>query len=528
LKKLVSSDTAVALIKDGDVVAINGFIGFGHPEELSMKIEERFLRLGSPRNLTLVYAAGQGDYHEKGINHYAHTGLTKRVICGHIGLAPKLGQLVGRNLVEGYAFPQGVITHLFRAIAGGKPGVVTHVGLGTFVDPRLEGGKLNAISKEDLVQLLTIDGREWMLYKSFPINIALIRGTTADEAGNITMEKEAVLLETLAIAQAAKNSGGIVIAEVERVARRGTLNPRDVKVPGILVDLIVVAAKENRRMSFTIDYDPALSHELRVPSSKKIDIGLNERKVIGRRAAMEIRHGDIVNLGIGIPDAIGAVTVEEGMDEHIYFSIESGLIGGIPADGLNLGAAANPDAVIEHPAQFDFYDGGGLDIAFLGMAQADHQGNVNVSKFGSRVVGPGGFINISQNAKKVVFCGTFKSGRPNYKISRGKLTITDDGNVNKFVAQVEQITFSGQYAQRVGQEVLYITERAVFKLTEAGVILIEVAPGVDVKKDILDHMEFQPVLAQPMQTMDKRIFTEGAMGIREEFLGAGSLEEEVL
>lgn len=436
--------------------------------------------------------------------------------------------MIGRDLVEGYAFPQGVITHLFRAIAGGKPGVVTHVGLETFVDPRLEGGKLNAISKEDLVRLLTIDGREWLFYKSFPIDIALIRGTTADEAGNITMEKEAVFLETLAIAQAAKNSGGIVIAQVERIARKGALNPRDVKVPGIFVDLVVIAAKENHRMSFTIDYDPALSHELRVPSSKKADIGLNERKIIARRAAMEIRHGDIVNLGIGIPDAIGAVCVEEGIDEHIFFSIESGLIGGFPADGLNIGAAANPDAVIEHPAQFDFYDGGGLDIAFLGMAQADYQGNVNVSKFGSRVVGPGGFINISQNAKKVVFCGTFKSGRPNFQIGQGKLAITEDGNVNKFVTHVEQITFSGQYAQRVGQDVLYITERAVFKLTEAGLTLVEVAPGVDVRKDVLDHMDFQPMLAQPVQTMDRRIFTEGAMEIRKEFLGTNTQEEDVL
>ena len=479
MKKLVSSETAVALIKDGDVVAINGFVGFGHPEELSIKIRERFLRMGSPRNLTLVYAAGQGDYHEKGINNYAHKGLTKRVICGHIGLAPKMGALISRNEVEGYAFPQGVITHLFRAIAGGKPGILTHVGLGTFVDPRLEGGRLNDISKEDLVRVLTIDGREWLFYQSFPIDIALIRGTTADEVGNITMEKEAVLLETLAIAQAAKNSGGIVIAEVERIACKGALHPRNVKVPGIFVDLVVVAAKENHSMSFTTDYDPALSHKFRVPWGKRCGIGLSERKVIARRAAMEIRPADIVNLGMGVPDAISAVCVEEEIDEHIFFSIESGLVGGIPADGLNIGAAINPDAVIEQPAQFDFYDGGGLDVAFLGMAQVDLAGNVNVSKFGSRVVGPGGFINISQNAKKVVFCGSFTSGVCNFQIHQGELNIVGDGNIRKFVRQAEQITFSGGYAQKVGQEVLYVTERAVFRLTEKGVTLTEIAPGTN-------------------------------------------------
>jgi len=516
--KLCTSEAAVSLIKDGDTIAINGFIGFGHPEELSVKIEERFLNTGKPRNLTLVHAAGQGDSQTKCINHYGHVGLTKRIVCGHIGLAPKLGQLVANNLAEGYAFPQGVITHLFRAIAGGKPGVVTHVGLETFVDPRIEGGKLNEISTEDLVQLLTIDGRQWLLYKSFPVNVALIRGTTADELGNITMEKEAVFLETLAIAQAAKNSGGLVIAEVERLAKARSLNPREVKVPGILVDIIVVAQKENHPMSFTIDYDPAYSHKLRVPTSAIAKLPLHERKVIGRRGALELLPGKIVNLGIGVPDAVSLVSAEECINDDIYLTLESGLMGGIPATGLSLGAAANPDAVLEQPAQFDFYDGGGVDIAFLGMAQVDTAGNINVSKFGSRVVGPGGFINISQNAKKVIFCGTFTNGGLELAIGDGQLKIIREGSTKKFVRQVQQITFSGKYARHNKQTVLYITERAVFQLTAGGVELLEIAPGVDLERDILGQMEFKPLISQQLKLMDSRIFANQLMGLSKKTL----------
>ena len=523
--KVVSAAEAVRLIHDGDTLATGGFVGIGFAESIAVALERRFLDaqqqsgVGAPRQLTLVYAAGQGDGKKRGLNHLGHAGMVKRVIGGHWGLVPELQKLAVNNAIEAYNLPQGVISHLFRDIAAGKPGTLTHVGLDTFVDPRFGGGKVNARTTEELVRLMTIDGKEYLFYKAFPISVGIIRATTADADGNLTMEREALTLEVLAIAMAARNSGGIVIAQVERIAERGTLHPRQVKVPGVLVDAVVVATDPAHHMqTFSEQYNAAYSGEIRVPLDGLGVMPLCERKIMARRAALELRANDVVNLGIGMPEGVASVAAEEKIIDLLTLTAEPGVIGGIPASGLSFGAAINTQAIIDQPSQFDFYDGGGLDIAVLGLAQADAQGNLNISKFGPRLAGAGGFINISQNAKAVVFLGSFTADGLQLKIDDGSLTVLREGRQRKFVQAVEHRTFSGRESRRRGQRVLYVTERCVFELTDAGLELIEIAPGIDLQRDLLAQMDFSPVVSPHLKLMDAALFRAETMGLRSRLL----------
>ncbi len=523
--KIVSPEAAIAIIQDDDVLATTGYGGNGVPELLLSALEKRFEETGSPKNLTLVHSTGQGDMQDRGLNHLAHEGLIKRIIGGYYGLSPKLAQLATDNKVEAYNFPEGCILQLYRDIASGKPGTFSKVGLGTYIDPRIEGGRMNAKTTEELVELINLSGEEWLFFKSFPISVVFLRGTTADINGNISIEREALVLEDLALAMAAKNSGGYVICQVERIADAGSLPSRNIRIPGMMVDCVVVSEPETHMQNYGTAYNPAFSGEIRVPPQSVDPMPLDERKIVARRCAFELRANSVINLGIGMPEGIGAVCNEERIYRYITLTADPGIVGGVPMKGLDFGAAVNADALLDHTTAFDFIDGGGLDIAFLGMAQADKYGNVNSSKFGNRITGCGGFINISQNSRKVVFIGTFRAGGLEYTIDNGALQILKEGKVKKFVDTVEQITFSGRVAQEKTQPVLFVTERCVLGLTSNGMELLEVAPGIDVERDILPGLEFDPIINHPA-TMDPRLFRPEVMGLKDELLSM-SLDDRI-
>lgn len=514
MAKVIQPEEVTKYIKDGSTVYTTGFNLAGFAEEIAIAIEESFMENGFPRDLTIYYA-NAGNFKDRGINHFAHEGLLKRVVAGHFKVGGNdLSKLVCENKVEAYNLPQGVLVTMGRNIASRRPGVITKVGLGTFVDPRIEGGKVNSRTKncEDLVKIIELDNQEWLYYNLPKIDVTLIRGTAADENGNISMEREGIMLDFLSAAQAAKACGGIVIAQVENIVKAGTIHPKKVKVPGILVDYLVIGKPANHLQNAGTYFNPAYNGDIKIPLNSTNTLALDMRKVICRRAAMEIYHGAVINLGIGMPEGIAAIAAEENFNNLIHLTVESGGIGGLPATGLDFGCAINAEALIEAPYQFDFYDGGGIDIAFLGLAELDNFGNVNVSKFNSRSIGCGGFINITQNAKKLVFCGTFTAGGLIVEIQNGELKIIQEGENKKFISDVEQITFSGKYAVSIGQPVLYVTERAVFQLTPKGLELIEIAPGVDLEKDILQQMNFRPIMKE-VKLMPQNIFQNHGVGI---------------
>ncbi len=511
---VLTADEAIRRIPDGATVLINPVPS----EEIFPAFARVFNATGSPKDLTVVYAAGLGPFSEerKGMNHFAYPGMVKRVIAGHVGLNYLLVKMIADNQCEAYNLPQGVMTQLYREIAAHRPGLVTEVGLGTFVDPRLDGGKLNDRTRdcEDLVELIEIDGREMLRYKPFPVDVGIIRGTKVDVMGNLTGENEAITMENLEVAMAARNSGGIVIAQVEAV-RDKRAHPKKVTVPANLIDYVVVAqSRQAHPHTLFVEHDPSYTGAKVAPLKKQFESRpLDIDKVIARRGALELDKGMIVNLGVGIPMDVAAVAFEEGLLKSLTFNTEIGVFGGLPQGGLNFGPAKNPTAFVSQPQMFDFYNGGGLDVTYVGMAQVDRQGNVNVSKLGSRLIGAGGFIDITQSAKRCCFCGRFSAGELDATIERRKLYIHGDG-IPKFVDKVEQITFSGRVASRKHQDVLYVTERCVFALMPNGLILREVAPGVDIQRDIVDKMQFRPIIPDEVRTMDSVIFSKMKMGLK--------------
>jgi len=490
----VTAEQAASVLRDGDTLLIGGS-GGGHavPDALLEALGIRFRTQGSPRAITALHPVGLGDGGHRGTGHLAQKGLVKRSIAGSYVNSPPMGAMALRDEIEAWSLPQGALSQLMREMAAGRAGLLTKTGLHTFVDPRLQGGRQSASAKEDLVELVQFGGEEMLFFKPYHVDVAFLRGTTADEDGNVSMEQEAVTLEMLSEAQATKRCGGVVVVQVKRIARRGSLHPKMVKIPGILVDLVVVVP--DQAQTFETPYSPAYSGELRVPLDNIPRLPLDARKIVARRGALELFPRAVCNLGSGIFTGIANVAAEEGCLDDICLTNEQGNIGGAPASGGEAGAAMNPDAQVDQPYQFDFYDGGGIDLAFLSFAEFDAVGNVNVSRFGDRLIGPGGFINISQNAQRVIFGGTLTAG--------GK---------PKAVAQVEQVTFSGRYAAQRGQPVLYVTECAVFQLGAQGPELIEIAPGL-MPEDVINRMGFRPAIAPQLREMDAKLFAEAPMGL---------------
>ncbi len=516
--KVITAREAVALIRQDDVVATTGFVQSCIPEALHAALEQRFVESGAPKGLTLIMCAGAGDSKGLGTGRLHHEGLLTRVIAANFGRMPKVAQAAQDNKIQAYNLPQGIISKLYRSCASGQPGLFSKVGLHTYVDPRLGGGKVNALTTEDVVKLVEVEGREWLFYKATPIDVALIRATSADPSGNLSMERECLTLDVLAQAMGAHNNGGIVIAQVERIVEQGSIKPKDVKVPGILVDCVVVAdPPELHRMNYGVVYDPALSGEVRVPVEGMAKMQLDERKIIARRAAFELPPNGVINLGVGAPDGVAAIANEEKVTEYIVMTTEAGAVGGVLAGGSSFGSSANAHSILDQNQMFDFYHGGGLDLTCLGMAECDAKGNVNTSRFGGRLNGCGGFIDISQNARAVVFAGTFTAGGLDVAIEGGSLTIRKEGKVRKFIQNVEQVTFSGTYAAMRPQPVIYVTERCVFQLTPEGMELIEVAPGIDIERDILAQMDFKPIINKPMP-MNPRIFIDEPMDLLSDLL----------
>ena len=514
--KVMSAREAVSLIRDDDVLAISAAGVIGFPDYVVKALEDRFLETEHPRGLTLFSGCGHGTGGHQGDNRFAHKGFLKCAIGSHPEPSDELRVLIEQNELEAYVLPQGILNQLYRCSAAKQPGLLSKIGIGTYIDPRLEGGKINSVTKEEIVSLMELNGEEWLFYKSHPISAGIIRGTSADENGNLTIEHEPLKLEILEIALAVKARGGKVIAQVKQVVTNGTLCSQHVVVPAELIDAVVVTEEPElyHRQSKGIYYSPFISGELRCPpvqAAQSSDV-LEAQDVVCRRAVYELYPGAVVNVGVGIGSGVGTVAEIENMVDKVTFTLELGLFGGTPQKRPNFATSVNQNSFVAHPSMFDFYHGGGLDITFLGAAEVDKDGNVNVSRFGGRAAGQGGFIDISQTSKKVVFCTYFKARGLAVQVADGKVAITEEGKTPKFVENVDQITFNGKLARELGKEVYYVTERAVFKLVKNGVMLVEIAPGIDLEKDIIGQMGFRPLISENLKIMDARIFVPGRMG----------------
>ena len=511
----VTARQAAEMIKDGSTIGLAGMGLSGWAEEVGCAIRDRYQETGHPRDLTLRQGSAMGDWKQRGVTRLgeAGEGCVTRWSGAHIGSAFALRDLAAAGKLQCHCLPQGVIVNLWREIAAGRPGLLTKVGLGTFVDPRIEGGRMNACASDELVRLVTWAGEEYLFYPAFKPDVALLRGTIADEHGNISFAHESIVSEGLAVAEAVHNCGGKVIVQVEYVTKAGTLKPKDVRIPGILVDYVVEATSQAACWQAEgVYFEPAFSGQIQKPLSQIEPLPLSERKVIARRCAMELRREDVVNLGVGMAADVANVVAEEGFSHQLVMTTESGQVGGVPSALPNFGSAYNPQATIDHGSMFDLINGGGLSIACLGLGEADQEGNVNVSRLGDRLTGPGGFIDITQATPKLVFCGTFM-GKEKCQVGDGRIRILQEGRIRKFLNAVGQITFSGRYA-RAEQEILYVTERCVFRLENGRLTLIEIAPGLTLENDILPCMEFVPNISSRLRTMDARIFhgTWGALG----------------
>ena len=520
VNKLCTAEEAVKLVKAGDTVVLSCFMRAMLAEELIAALEKRFLDTNEPRDLTFINGAAASDFgfgNECGYQRLAYEGLLARTISGYYGHADRLVKLINENKIESYNLPLGVVVHLLRSIAEGQKGYMSKIGLGTYIDPRLEGGRMNSVTREDFVKVVDFEGEEYLYYTLPKLDVAFLRGTTADEFGNISFEDEVLYSFAKVAAMAVKQNGGKVIVQVKNYVKGGNIDSSAVAIPGIFVDKIVVCSdidKYHRQTAGSV-YNPAFAGHYNLPISELKPMELTERKVIGRRAAMELTPSAVVNLGIGMPECVSAVAAEENLSDQLVLTVETGAIAGVPMPGNNFGATVNSWAIVHEDTQFDLYDGGGLDICFLGMAEVSPRGDVNVSKFKGTIMGCGGFINITQPTENIVFCATFTAGGLKLKIGDGKLEILQEGRVDKFKNSIEQVTFSGKIASRTNQNVTYVTERAVFKLKNSELELVEIAPGIDLERDILAHMEFKPLISPDLKLMDERLFREETVGIRE-------------
>lgn len=499
----------VASLPDGATVAISGAGGgLLEPDEAFRAFEEAFLSSGRPRGLTLIHALGMGDRKEKGVNRFAHEGMVAKVIGGHWIWSPAMLKMAQQNKIAAYCLPSGVLTHLFREIGAKRPGLFTHVGLGTFCDPRLQGGRCNAAARDPVVELMKIDGKDVLRYLPFKVDVAIIRGTVADAQGNISAREEPANLDSYEIALAAKACGGIVIAQVRETVAQGGIRPREVSVPGVLVDFVLPSPGQSQ--TYHGPYNLALAGlSDGAERFETVTESQLTRRIVTERAAQELAKGATVNFGFGMSAGVAEIVARRGTSNDYWFTIEQGIHGGQLLTGDLFGIAAHPAAIVNSSQQFDFYSGGLLDQTFLGLAEMDGTGSVNVSHFGGQISGPGGFIDISQGARRVVFCGSFDAKGARISVVEGKLRVDRGGEVKKLVKCVEGVTFSGPEALARRQRVTYVTERAVFELTEDGVELTEYAPGMDIETDILAQMEFRPVLRSP-KLMDPDLFRDEA------------------